>query len=80
MVIDWKIPFEERLVPIFNVKQLVADGKLLEMFSSGHQVMVTPIVEINYDNEVIKIPTIEQKDPLYLKLFYEFQSYFFGRK
>ncbi|RWR99412.1 hypothetical protein B4U79_17027, partial [Dinothrombium tinctorium] len=51
MIIDWEIPFEERLVPICDVKQLIADGKILEMFSTGHYVMVTPIVEINYKNE-----------------------------
>jgi branched-chain amino acid aminotransferase len=43
----------------------------LEAFGTGTAATVTPIGSIFYENKqlAIKIPTLEQKDPLYKKLF-----------
>lgn len=44
------------------------NSQLLEMFGSGTGVVVTPVKNVEYLDENIHIPTLEQPQPIYQRL------------
>ncbi|KAL1505297.1 hypothetical protein ABEB36_004892 [Hypothenemus hampei] len=66
---QWKdVRVEQRTITMDDVIKWQKAGRLLEMFGSGTACIVTPINSIEYLGEIINIPTIEHKEPLYLKV------------
>ncbi|RWS23371.1 branched-chain-amino-acid aminotransferase: cytosolic-like protein [Leptotrombidium deliense] len=64
----------EALISIDSVKEMVKSEELLEMFTSGHYADITPLTNIFYGDEEIEIPTLDQEDPIYLKIWHEMYS------
>ncbi|CAH1100397.1 unnamed protein product, partial [Psylliodes chrysocephalus] len=64
---DKSIRVEERMFTMGEVSNLQNQGRLLEMFGAGTACIVTPVSSIEYLGNVIKIPTMEQSDPIYKK-------------
>ncbi|XP_074041796.1 branched chain amino acid transaminase isoform X2 [Leptinotarsa decemlineata] len=69
LVRQWrKIRVEERMFTMTELLKYQRSGKLLEFFGAGTACVITPVSSIEYLGEVIKIPTMEQNNPLYKKL------------
>lgn len=60
----------ERSISIHEIRTLRRQGRLLEMFSTNTMANAVPIVSIYYApiRTLIRIPTLDQRDPLYLRL------------
>ncbi|KAG1449167.1 hypothetical protein G6F56_008726 [Rhizopus delemar] len=52
----------ERKVTMPELRELIKKDRVLEMFGAGTACVVSPIKEIGYDNEDLKIP-LDPKDP-----------------
>lgn len=53
--------------------------QLLEMFGAGTAAVVTPVGEIHYEGQVVKIPTMEHEHPLTQRLFDAIKDIQYGR-
>lgn len=53
--------------------------KLLELMGVGTASVVCPISEVLYEDEIMKVPTIEQKDPLFERLYHALTDIQYGR-
>ncbi|RWS28462.1 hypothetical protein B4U80_13679 [Leptotrombidium deliense] len=62
-----ELSFEKRCIEIDNLTKLVNRGIVLEMFTSGHSMQITPVTEVWYNEHRITIPTLQQLDPLFLR-------------
>ncbi|XP_069193336.1 branched-chain-amino-acid aminotransferase, cytosolic-like isoform X2 [Procambarus clarkii] len=69
----------ERDITMSEIIQAESDGKLLEMFGAGTAAVVTPVGEIHYEGQVVKIPTMEHKHPLTQRLFDAIKDIQYGR-
>lgn len=60
----------ERSISIHEIRTLRRQGRLLEMFSTNTMANAVPIVSIYYApiRTLIRIPTLDQRDPLYLRI------------
>jgi len=60
----------ERSISIHEIRTLRRQGRLLEMFSANTLANVVPILSIYYApvRSLIRIPTLEQRDPLFARL------------
>jgi len=65
----WKMPVSERRISIEEVFEAHQSGKLQEIFGSGTAAVISPVGEINYDNQILKINN-ETVGPI-AKRFYE---------
>jgi len=52
---DWGIPITERRLGIEEVYEAHARGKLEEAFGTGTAAVISPIGELNWDNQIISI-------------------------
>lgn len=50
------------------VRDLVKQGRVLEIFGAGTACIVCPVNRIHYQGEDLHIPTIEHDKPIYDKL------------
>lgn len=55
---------------IHEIRTLRRQGRLMEMFSASTTTNVVPILSIYYapSRSLIRVPTLEQRDPLYTRL------------
>ena len=55
---------------IHEIRTLRRQGRLMEMFSANTMTNVVPILSIYYApaRSLVRIPTLEQRDPLYMRL------------
>lgn len=60
----------ERSISIHEIRTLIRQGRLLEMFTANTMTNAVPIVTIYYApvRALIRVPTLEQRDPLYIRL------------
>lgn len=60
----------ERSMSIHEIRTLRRQGRLLEIFSSSTMANAVPIASIYYApvRTLIRVPTLDQRDPLYLRL------------
>ncbi|RWS23151.1 branched-chain-amino-acid aminotransferase: cytosolic-like isoform X1 [Leptotrombidium deliense] len=70
--------FKKRCVDVEMLQALVNSGQIVEMFSSGNSAQITPITEISYKGEIIKIPTVQQSNPVYLQINNILYDIFYG--
>ncbi|XP_018322498.1 branched-chain-amino-acid aminotransferase, cytosolic [Agrilus planipennis] len=63
---DFRI--EERPVTMDEMIKLVRKNRLLEMFGTGTACTICPVDSIYYKGQLIRIPTVEQKLPLFVKI------------
>ncbi|KAI9293579.1 branched-chain amino acid aminotransferase II [Neoconidiobolus thromboides FSU 785] len=85
MASDSEIKMVEGSITMKDVIQLVAENRLLEMFGTGTACIISPIKEIYYKGDIIRIPLDEndstaQAGPLASKLFNEILSIQYGEK
>lgn len=59
----------ERPITMQEVKQLLKEKRLLEMFGSGTACVVCPVGRIHYLNEDLIIPTVAHSEPLSMRLY-----------
>jgi branched-chain amino acid aminotransferase len=45
---DWRIPVEERPIPIEEVTDRIGAGTLVEVFASGTAAVISPVGQIGY--------------------------------
>lgn len=58
----------ERGINMSELISLANEKKLLEMFGAGTACIVSPIHTINFQDTIIEIPTVDQKEPIYQRL------------
>ncbi|XP_042232429.1 branched-chain-amino-acid aminotransferase, cytosolic-like isoform X2 [Homarus americanus] len=77
---QWKeFTVSERDITMAEIVQAKSEGKLLEMFGAGTAAVVTPVGEIHYEGQVIKIPTMEHENPLTQRFFDAIKDIQYGR-
>ncbi len=59
----------ERFINMSEVKQLLKENRLLEIFGAGTACVVCPVGKINYLNEDLIIPTMSHSEPLTMRLY-----------
>lgn len=69
----------ERHINMAEVKQLIKENRLLEMFGAGTACIVCPIGRIKYMNEDIIIPTLPEAQSLQMRLFNSLRDIQYGR-
>nr|XP_053630552.1 branched-chain-amino-acid aminotransferase, cytosolic-like [Cherax quadricarinatus] len=69
----------ERDITMDEIIQAKSEGKLLEMFGAGTAAVVTPVGEIHYEGQIVKIPTMEHKHPLTQRIFDAITDIQYGR-
>jgi len=62
-----------------EVKQLVKENRLAEMFGAGTACIVCPVSSITYLGERIDIPTAEQENPVYMKVLNTLSDIYYGK-
>ncbi|CAG9770259.1 unnamed protein product [Ceutorhynchus assimilis] len=63
---QWKeFRIEQRAVTMSEIVQRSRSGKLLEMFGAGTACIISPIRSIEYQDELIEVPTMQQQNPVY---------------
>lgn len=69
----------ERPITMSEVKRLLKEKRLLEMFGAGTACVVCPVGKIHYLNEDLVIPTLDHSDPLTLKFYNALMDIQYGR-
>ncbi|CAG2164081.1 unnamed protein product [Oppiella nova] len=69
----------ERTITMADVKQLVKEGRMLEMFGAGTACIVCPIGRIHFQDEDIIIPTPPNSGSLQMRLFKSLQDIQYGK-
>jgi len=69
----------ERPITMSEVKRLLKEKRLLEMFGAGTACVVCPVGKIHYLNEDLLIPTLDHSDPLTLKFYNALMDIQYGR-
>lgn len=66
---QWEdLTVKEEVITMERVIELNKKGRLLEMFGAGTAVVVTPISNVGYLDENIRIPTMKQAQPVFQRL------------
>jgi branched-chain amino acid aminotransferase len=76
---EWGIPVQERLIAIDEVIDGIRSGKLKEMFASGTAAVISPVGEICYKDEVLKLSDGRVGD-LSRRLYEEIQGIQYGAR
>lgn len=69
----------ERVITMKEIKHLVKQNKLLEIFGAGTALVISPVGKIHYDNEDLIIPTLQHKDPLAIRFYNSLCDIHYGR-
>ena len=69
----------ERRITMNEIKQLIKEKRLLEMFGSGTALIVCPFGKIHYMNEDIILPTLPESESLQMRLFHSLRDIQYGR-
>ncbi len=64
----WGIPVEERRISIQELIQAGKDGSLTEIFGMGTAAVISPVSELKYKDEIIKVPEYSS-DSLVMKVY-----------
>ncbi|XP_054158754.1 branched-chain-amino-acid aminotransferase-like [Oppia nitens] len=68
----------ERAINMQEIRQLVKEKRLLEMFGAGTACSVCPIGRIHYKNEDIIVPGLPEQESLQLRLYKTLQDIQYG--
>ena len=69
----------ERAITMKEVKQLLKQNKLLEIFGAGTACVVCPVGRIHYCNEDLIIPTLQHKEPLTMRFYNSLTDIQYGK-
>ncbi|XP_066141728.1 branched-chain-amino-acid aminotransferase, cytosolic [Euwallacea fornicatus] len=76
---QWKeFRVEQRNITMTDILELTKSAKLLEMFGSGTACIVSPIKSIEYQGNLIEIPTTQHQNPLYRRIREELEAIQYG--
>ncbi|XP_050294258.1 branched-chain-amino-acid aminotransferase, cytosolic [Anthonomus grandis grandis] len=76
---QWKeFRIEQRIITMTDIIQLEKSGRLLEMFGSGTACIVSPINSIEYEDQMIYIPTTQHKSPIYRRVREDLKAIQYG--
>ena len=64
---------------LINVYRSSTRDQVLEMMGVGTAAVVCPIAEILYEGEVIKVPTMQQKNPVFERFYQTLTDIQYGR-
>ncbi|XP_072158476.1 branched-chain-amino-acid aminotransferase, cytosolic isoform X1 [Bemisia tabaci] len=77
---EWnEFDVSERFLTMSDIVKLRSENRLLEFFGSGTAVLVNPVERLIYNNQVIDIPTMDQPDPIFLRLLRTLTDIQYGR-
>lgn len=78
---EWNdYPVTERIITMAEVITLSREGRLLEMFGAGTACVVCPVNCVQFQNTIINIPTMEQKDKaIFMRLLRTITDIQYGR-
>lgn len=78
---EWKdYQVTERIFTMAEVITLSREGRLLEMFGAGTACVVCPVECVQFQNTIINIPTMEQKDSaIFMRLLRTITDIQYGR-
>ncbi|KAK9874644.1 hypothetical protein WA026_005469 [Henosepilachna vigintioctopunctata] len=71
---------EEKLLTMKDIITLQRQNRILELFGSGTACIVSPISSIEYMDELIEIPTLQQKSPIFKRFRDELYAIQYGHK
>uniref|UniRef100_A0A8D8QPN8 Branched-chain-amino-acid aminotransferase n=2 Tax=Cacopsylla melanoneura TaxID=428564 RepID=A0A8D8QPN8_9HEMI len=74
---DYKVT--ERKITMPEIMQLSREKRILECFGSGTACIISPIGNIHYEGNDILIPTLEQPNPICLRLLNKLSDIHYGR-
>ncbi|XP_066251328.1 branched-chain-amino-acid aminotransferase, cytosolic [Euwallacea similis] len=76
---QWKeFRVEQRNITMGDILELCKSEKMLEMFGSGTACVVSPIKSIEYQGNLIEIPTTQHQNPLYRRIREELEAIQYG--
>eukprot|EP00102_Acyrthosiphon_pisum_P015790 XP_008186504.1 PREDICTED: branched-chain-amino-acid aminotransferase, cytosolic [Acyrthosiphon pisum] len=70
---------EERIFTMDELIELNNNNKILEFFGTGTAAVISPVSSILYEDRNIELPTMEQSNPLYERLFKTITDIHYGR-
>ena len=80
LVQNWpEVKLSERKITMNEVKHLVKEKRLLEIFGAGTACVVCPIGRIHYMNEDIVIPTLKESESIQMRLYKALTDIQYGR-
>lgn len=62
-----------------ELRHLLDNNRVLELMGAGTACVVCPISEILYKDELFKVPTMQQKNPLYRRFYQSLNDIQYGR-
>jgi branched-chain amino acid aminotransferase len=69
----------ERSITMNEIRHLVQEGRILEMFGAGTACIVCPVNSISYLGHKLHIPTAEHQDPVFLRVLNTLSAIFYGK-
>ncbi|XP_060853369.1 branched-chain-amino-acid aminotransferase, cytosolic [Rhopalosiphum padi] len=70
---------EERNFTMDELIELNKNNKILEFFGTGTAAVISPVSSILYEDADVQLPTMEQSNPLYARLFKAITDIQYGR-
>ncbi|XP_012533156.1 branched-chain-amino-acid aminotransferase, cytosolic isoform X1 [Monomorium pharaonis] len=58
----------EKSITMKEIMQLLSENRLLEMFGAGTACVISPVSYINFHDQILYVPTMEQPKPIYQRL------------
>lgn len=78
---SWKeFNVREGKITMPELRQLINENRVLEVFGSGTAAVISPVNLIEYMGEELHIPTMEHKQPIFKRLYDELTDIQYGRK
>ncbi|CAL4135118.1 unnamed protein product [Meganyctiphanes norvegica] len=77
---EWgEFKVSERDITMAEIIQAESENRLLEVFGAGTAAVVTPVGEIHFKDQVIKIPTMDHDQPLNQRFYNTITDMQYGR-